>query len=196
LSLGLSTIAQAADGPLGIDHQLKFDQSGIWKRSSQTGLMALVVGAEIAGGLAEGGETRFGKTLWQSIDATVFAMGGAAAGKLVFQRSRPNQINDPNKWFKGSHSYSFPSSEVATMTAVVTPLIMQYGNDYPAVYALTLLPVYLGAARLKSQAHWQTDVLAGAAVGIASGYYAAHRDSPFILSAMPQSVMVGFRKRW
>ena len=117
-----------------------------------------------------------GKTLWQSIDATVFALGGATAGKLAFQRSRPNQINDPDKWFQGSRNYSFPSSEVATVTAVVTPLIMQYGSDNPAVYALGLLPAYIGAARLKSQAHWQTDVLAGLGLGIASGYYAAHRD--------------------
>ena len=196
LVMCVSTAARAAGGPLGIDHELKFDQGGIWKRSYQTGLMALMVGGELAGGLVEGGESRLGKTLWQSIDATVFALGGATAGKLVFQRSRPDQVNDPNKWFQGSHNYSFPSAEVATVTAVVTPMIMQYGSDHPAVYALSLLPAYIGIARLKSQAHWQTDVLAGAGVGILSGYYAAHRDSPFVLSAMPNSVMVGLRKQW
>jgi undecaprenyl-diphosphatase len=196
LVLAFATSAHAGGGPLGIDHQLAFDQSGIWKRSYQTGLMALLVGGEVAGALAEGGESRLGKTLWQSIDATVFALGGATAGKLAFQRSRPNQGNGPDQWFQGSHNYSFPSAEVATVSAVVTPMIMQYGGDHPEVYALALLPAYVGAARLKSQAHWQTDVLAGAAVGIGSGYYAAHRDSPLVLSAMPQSVYVGFRKQW
>jgi membrane-associated phospholipid phosphatase len=49
---------------------------------------------------------------------------------------------------------------------------------------------------MKVQAHWQTDVLAGFALGTASGYYAHHRDSPFVLSYMPRGVFIGVRRSW
>ena len=67
---------------------------------------------------------------------------------------------------------------------------------YPAVYALELLPVYDAVARMKVQAHWQTDVLAGFAVGTAAGYYAHSRDEPFILNLLPHGFEVGVRYRW
>ncbi|WP_309568808.1 hypothetical protein [Paraburkholderia sp. BL6669N2] len=43
----------------------------------------------------------------------------------------------------------------------VTPFIVHYERRYPAVRALELLPLYDGIARMKSHAHWQTDVLGG-----------------------------------
>jgi undecaprenyl-diphosphatase len=49
---------------------------------------------------------------------------------------------------------------------------------------------------MKAQAHWQTDVLAGMAIGGALGYYAHARDSSFILEALPGGVMVGLKKRF
>ncbi len=57
-----SGYAVAAGGPLGIDHRLSYDNSGIWKRSNQTGLLGLMLAGEFAGGLWQGGETRLGKT--------------------------------------------------------------------------------------------------------------------------------------
>ena len=51
------------------------------------------------------------------------------------------------------------------------------GIDHPAVWSLAALPVYIGTARLKAQAHWQTDVLAGAALGGDIGYYESARES-------------------
>jgi hypothetical protein len=63
-------------------------------------------------------------------------------------------------------------------------------------YALELLPIYDGIARMKVQAHWQTDVLAGFALGGLTGYYAHNRDSPFILSVLPHGFTVGVRKQF
>jgi hypothetical protein len=63
-------------------------------------------------------------------------------------------------------------------------------------YALELLPIYDGIARMKVQAHWQTDVLAGFALGGLSGYYAHNRDSPFILGVLPHGFTVGVRKQF
>ena len=64
------------------------------------------------------------------------------------------------------------------------------------MYALAVLPIYDAIARMKSQAHWQTDVLAGAAIGFGAGYYAHSRDTPFVLNVLPHGVMVGIRKQW
>jgi membrane-associated phospholipid phosphatase len=188
--------ALGAGGPLGIDHQLNMHDSGIWKRSTQTTVLGLTVAADVAAAFWEGGESRLGKTLWQSIDSTVLAIAAADAGKLVFRRERPTETSDPNKWFQSGNHYSFPSAEVSAMAGLVTPFVMEYGHDYPAVYALELLPAYTAIARLRVRAHWQTDVLAGWALGTASGYYAHSRDSPFLLGALPGGVSVGFRKRW
>jgi membrane-associated phospholipid phosphatase len=85
---------------------------------------------------------------------------------------------------------------VATVTAIVTPFVLEYRQDYPAVYALTLLPIYDAIARVKVQAHWQTDVLAGIALGGLTGYYAHNRDSPFILGVLPQGFTIGLRKQF
>ena len=46
---------------------------------------------------------------------------------------------------------------------------LEYGHDNPAVYALELLPLYDAIARVKVQSHWQTDVLAGFALGAVTG---------------------------
>ncbi|HEY6280794.1 MAG TPA: phosphatase PAP2 family protein, partial [Burkholderiales bacterium] len=51
----------------GIDHRLNYDNSGIWNRSVQNAVLYSLVSAEIIGGVWEGGETRLGKTFWQSI---------------------------------------------------------------------------------------------------------------------------------
>jgi hypothetical protein len=64
------------------------------------------------------------------------------------------------------------------------------------VYALLLLPAYDSIARMKVQAHWQTDVLAGVALGAATGYFAHTRDSPIILGVLPGGFMVGLHKQW
>jgi undecaprenyl-diphosphatase len=73
----------------------------------------------------------------------------------------------------------FPSGEVTTLASAVTPLVLEYGHDHPAVYALELLPAYDAIARVRSHAHWQSDVLAGWALGTAVGYYAHSRAKPF-----------------
>lgn len=187
--------ARAAGGPLGIDHRLHYDDSGIWSRHAQKNLMNLMIAGEIAGGVFEGGETRLGRTFWQSIDAS--ALGGVSSTllKLTFTRSRPSQTDNPNQWFEGRGHYSFPSGEVTAVTAIVTPFVLEYRHDEPAVYALELLPAYDAVARMKTWGHWQTDVLAGFALGTAAGYLAHERKTPFILSVLPDGVMIGMRKR-
>ncbi len=188
--------AFAGGGPLGIDHRLAYDNSGIFKRQIQQDLLTLMVMGEIGGALWEGDETRLGKTLWQSVDSTILASASAAALKTVFTRSRPTQTNDPNQFFRGSGNYSFPSGEVAAMSAIVTPLVLEYREEDPWVYALEILPVYDMVARMKVQAHWQSDVLAGFAIGTFSGYFAHSRQKSFTLQVLPGGFSVGLKKEF
>jgi undecaprenyl-diphosphatase len=188
----------AGGGPFGIDHEWNYDDSGIWKRSYQEALEYGLLGGEVIGAVWEGGETRFGRTLWQSIDASAFSGVVALAMKYTFSRVRPiDSNNDPNLWFKGHGNQSFPSGEVTEVSSIVTPLMLEYGHDHPAVYALELLPIYDGIARMKVQAHWQSDVLAGFALGTGTAWL-IHRspNSPFILRVMPHAIYVGLGHSW
>ena len=121
---------------------------------------------------------------------------GATAGKYIFTRVRPSTEDNPCLWFQGGSNYSFPSGEASVAAALVTPYIIEYGRDDPAVYALLLLPLYVGAGRIKNQQHWQTDVLAGWAVGGLSGWYAHERDVPIMIELLPHGVAVGMKAKF
>jgi hypothetical protein len=186
-------VCLAGGGPFGIDHEWSYDNSGIWKRSYQEALEYGLIGGEVVGALWEGGETRFGRTLWQSVDASAASGIVAFAMKYAFSRVRPRDSNnDPNLWFKGHGNQSFPSGEVTAVSSIVTPLVLEYGHDHPLTYALEALPVYDGLARMKVQAHWQSDVIAGFALGTGMGWL-MHRNpnTPFILRVMPHGIYVG-----
>jgi undecaprenyl-diphosphatase len=189
--MGLSGIAAA-----GIDHPVTPDTSGIWSRTNQDILRYGVIATEIGGALWLGGEDPLGRTFWESIDASAFGSATAEIAKHVFGRARPSQTSDPNEWFKGSCCHSFPSGEVTLQASFVTPFIVNYARDNPWVWALEALPAYDAVARVKSGAHWQTDVIAGWALGTGFGYWAAKRNSPLFLQIMPQGVAVGLHTRF
>ncbi|MFC5525710.1 phosphatase PAP2 family protein [Rhodanobacter ginsengisoli] len=191
-AIATSGTAMASGGPLGIDHRLHYDNSGIWKRSNQNALMYGTILTVAGGALAFGDNDKLGDTFWRSVDAMVIAGVGAQAMKYTFQRERPSQTSDPNRFFQGSHAQSFPSGEVTAISAAVTPFIVNYGHDHPAVYALALLPAYDAVARMKTRGHWQSDVLVGAALGTGVGIWAARRHSPLIIGWLPGGFQVGF----
>ena len=188
----------AGGGLFGIDHELGYDNSGIWRRSNQEALEYGLIGGEVVGAIWEGGETRFGRTLWQSVDASAASGVVALAMKYAFSRVRPiDSNNDPNLWFKAHGNQSFPSGEVTAVSSIVTPVVLEYGPEHPLTYALEVLPVYDGIARMKVQAHWQSDVLAGFALGTGTAWL-IHRNpnSPFILRVMPHEIYVGIGTRF
>jgi undecaprenyl-diphosphatase len=185
-------------GPFGIDYLVTYDDSGIWNRKYQDALEYGLIAAEVAGGLWYGGENRLGRTFWQSIDASTASGIIAQLAKYTFSRVRPIDSGpggDPTLWFKGHGNQSFPSGEVTEVSSIVTPFVLEYGHDHPAVYALELLPVYDAIARVKVQAHWQSDVLAGLALGTGTAWL-IHRspNSPFIVKIMPHGIYVGIGK--
>ena len=153
----------------GIDHEWALDERGIWSRSYQVDLENGVIVAEIAGALWFGNDTELGHTFWQTIDASIISGAAATILKRTTGRGRPDQGNDPNRWFRGSCCESFPSGEVTLQASFVTPFIVNYARENPWVWGLEVLPLYDAVARLKSRAHWQTDVIAGWMLGSGVG---------------------------
>lgn len=195
--LMMTSAVQAGSGLLGLDHYVTKDDSGIWARKNQMLLINTLLVGEAAAAAWEGGDTRFGRTMWKSIDATLVGGVTAEAMKYMFSRSRPNQSSDPNLWFQGSGHESFPSGEVTVVSAIVTPVMLEYGHDHPSVYALELLPVYDAIGRVKVHGHWQSDVIAGLALGTTAGYFMHfRRQTPFVLNLMPHGIYVGLSKRF
>jgi len=188
--------AYAGGGFLGIDHQLPLDQSGIWARQYQVALQNAVIATELSGALWLGNDDELGHVFWQTIDSSAIAGLTATGMKRIFGRPRPDQGNDPNAWFKGSCCQSFPSGEVTLQASFVTPFIVHYHHDNPWIWALELLPLYDGIARMKSQAHWQTDVLAGWALGSAVGYWTTTWKTPLTVRILPKGVSVGISMRF
>ncbi len=186
--------AQAGGGPFGIDHRINYDNSGIWKRRNQIVLQDATALVVVAGALWEGSDTRLGATFWQSLDSVVLGAVTSEGMKYAFSRTRPAQTDNPNRWFQGHGNKSFPSGEVMEVTTAITPFVLEYGREYPAVWALELLPLYDAVARVKLRAHWQSDVLASFAIGTVIGAYAHSRASSLTVGVLPRGVTVGWKK--
>lgn len=203
LRIGFAVLAAALTLPAAancfwshIDHEVSYNASGAWNPSTYRGIMTGLTVAEVAGALWEGSETRLGKTLWQGIDSEIISGVAAEGGKYIFTRVRPSTENNPCLWFKGKGNYSFPSGEASVAAGLVTPYVLEYASEYPATYALLLIPLYVGAGRIKNQAHWQTDVIAGWAVGGLSGWYAHTRGVPILIELLPHGVAIGLHTQF
>lgn len=162
----------AASGPLGIDHRVAYDDSGIWARRDQLLVEKAVILAELGGALWLGGQDRLGQTYWHSVDASAFTALSTELLKHAFGRERPSQTDDPNQWSKGGQS--FPSAEVGLQASFVTPFIAEYGNEHPWVWGLEALPAYDAVARVKTAATgratcWQAGRSAPPGASIATG---------------------------
>ena len=199
LAVNLAALASSSFASCGwsrIDHEWTYDASGVWNPNAYRTLVGALAIADIGGALWEGSDTRLGKTLWQGIDSAVISSVAEAAGKRIFTRARPGSGGDPCMWFKGGSNYSFPSGEAAVAAGLVAPLVFEYAHENPIAYSLLLLPAYVGVARIKNQAHWQSDVIAGWAIGGLSGWYSHRRDTPFSVMILPRGITVGFRKQF
>lgn len=195
MSLAVPVIARAG-GPFLIDHRVAYDNSGIWQRHDQKVLMGATIATVIGGSLLLGDQNKLGDTFWRSLDSMAVSSVAAQGMKWTFQRERPSHTSDPGKFFQGTHDQSFPSGEVTAIAGAVTPFVVAYGRDHPAVYALEVLPLYDAIARVKTRGHWQSDVLAGWALGTVAGIWAARRQSPLILGWLPHGFEVGFIHRF
>jgi membrane-associated phospholipid phosphatase len=114
---------------------------------------------------------------WQMVEAGGLAAVTSYAFKFAAGRLRPNQTDDPNQWRKSGAS--FPSFHAAAAFAIGT-VLAESGNDdnrwvrrflgYGAVAGFTAFQ------RLKHNAHWLSDDVAGAALGGATAHFVLTRN--------------------
>ena len=194
LCAGALQSAHAGGGPLGIDHEWGLDTGGVWAQKNQNILEFGAIAVELGGGIYFGRNSPLGQTFWQSVDSTAVSAVSAELLKLAFSRARPNQGDNSNRWFQGTCCDSFPSGEVTLQASFVTPFIVNYARSNPWVWALEALPLYTGIARLKNQAHWQSDVIAGWALGTAVGYWSTRREVPISVQVLPRGLTIGISR--
>jgi undecaprenyl-diphosphatase len=172
-----------------LDKKVKKDESGFWGAHYDIPKYSMVTVLGLA--LYEGTESRLGKTAWKSLDAGIMSQLITEGAKRAFGRNRPREALSADEWQEGGKS--FFSGHVSGMTALVTPFILEYQDDYPMMNLLWALPLHQMGGRVKAQAHWQSDVIIGALVGFASGYWAQHRESPLILHFDQDKVVMGLK---
>lgn len=171
------------------DVKVPLDDTGFWGAHYDVPQYSAV--AILAYAMYEGSESRIGKTAWQSLDAGLMSQVFSEGIKATMGRNRPRDALSPDEWFEGGKS--FPSGHVSGMTALVTPFIFEYQAENPWVHLLWALPLYQMIGRVKAQAHWQSDVVAGAVIGVTSGYWATQRKTPFLLYFNEGNAFVGFK---
>lgn len=112
---------------------------------------------------------------WAMIEAGALSGATAYALKFAAGRQRPDVATDPNEWFKGGDS--FPSLHSTAAFAIGTVLAESGNDDYRFVRRLLGYGVGVATSyeRLKHNAHWLSDTVAGAALGISSAHFAMNR---------------------
>jgi membrane-associated phospholipid phosphatase len=136
---------------------------------------------------------------WAMIEAGALSAVTGYALKFAAGRQRPDVATDPNEWFKGGDS--FPSLHSTASFAVGTVLAESGNDDYR--FLRRLLGYGLGLAtsyeRLKHNAHWLSDTVAGAALGISSARFTMDRrygersDSHLALVPIEGGAMLTYR---
>ena len=177
-----------------LDKKTALDDGGFWGAHYDVPKYFTIATLGIAA--YEGTESRIGLTAWKSLEAGLLSQGLAEVAKRATNRSRPrNWEGDPSKtWGEGGKS--FFSGHVSGMAALVTPFILEYKDEHPMIHSLWLFIPYQMIGRVKAQAHWQSDVIVGALVGIATGYWAHKRDYPLSLYFDKDKVVMGLKHKF
>jgi hypothetical protein len=114
--------------------------------------------------------------VWDMGEAAALSGVTAYALKYAAGREDPYQTSDVNAWRDGGRS--FPSFHSTAAFAVGTVLAESGNEDYR--WVRRVLGYGLGVAtsyeRLRHNAHWLSDTVAGGALGIASAHFVLNRD--------------------
>jgi hypothetical protein len=134
---------------------------------------ALLAGTWLLAGLTDdpGGWREFGSML----EATAFTAVSTEVLKFSFGRQRPNETTDPDDWFASGNS--FPSMHTSLAFALGT-VFAESGSDRHRLLRRVLGYGVAGAtayARLDHNAHWASDVAAGAVLGFSTARFTLHR---------------------
>jgi len=177
-----------------LDKKYDYDDNPFWE--SHYDVPKYMGGLVVAGAIIEGSDSRFGKTLFKSIDSFIISSIIVQGIKRATGRVRPRSAKSSSEWFNyESTNLSFPSGHVSSVTSMVVPIILEYSKDKPWVHGLWFFPIQQMVGRVKLQAHWSSDVLVGFALGLASGYF-THKNDSLILSLSSDRQFIGLRYRF
>ncbi len=125
----------------------------------------------------------------EAIEASAFAGIIAGLSKEAFGRKRPITSADETSFQPGSSNQSFPSGH-ATEAFTLASVVAARSSGW-------LIPTlaYTGAClvaydRVNDRAHFPSDVVAGAALGIAVGRFVVHRHQPEPQGTSPMELQV------
>lgn len=112
---------------------------------------------------------------WSLLEAAGLSGMTGYALKYLAGRDRPNETADPNAWRESGDS--FPSMH-ANLTFAIATVFAESGNDR---YRWVRRAIGYGTAgvvaynRVHDNAHWLSDTVAGAALGLASARFVLNR---------------------
>jgi hypothetical protein len=112
---------------------------------------------------------------WTMLEAAGFSGATSYLLKFAAGRQRPDVTADPNDWRSGGDS--FPSMHTSAAFAIGT-VFAESGNDRYRWVRRVLgygVAAYTGHARLDHNAHWLSDTVTGAAIGISTARYVLRR---------------------
>lgn len=161
----------------------------------------------IAGGSMFTRNTRLQDAAFTSFQTLAYAGLLGYALKGVFGRQRPERTDNPYAFFAttGKNPFSsegnssYPSGHAIASFGIITPWVVYYPSIL--TYGLYLLPVGTSVARLAHDKHWSSDIVVGAAIGIAMGRWLArrHQNLQSGSDALELSIgpgYAGIRYRW
>ena len=172
--------------------------SNISSNDLQDALPAVVVFLGTWGYAAWAGDANGHREAWSMLEAAVLSTIMAYGTKFIARRQGPDQTSNPNEWFK-SGGRSFPSAHATASFAIGTVLAEAGGDDYRWLRRVFGYGVGIGTSylRLKHNAHWLSDTVAGGALGIASAQFTLNhayrnQDSRFALIPVEGGAMLTY----
>ncbi len=185
------------------DHFVGNSPDGLDSKDSSGGDDALpgavlLAGTWLLAGLSDspGGWRELGSML----EASAFTAISTEVLKLTLGRQRPNETTDPDDW--SASGDSFPSMHTSLAFAIGTVFAESGADRYRWLRRIVGYGMAgaTGYARLDHNAHWASDVVAGAALGLSTARFTLHRrdgnlEEDTILSVRPTAeggVMLGF----
>lgn len=138
-------------------------------------------------------DARLFKSSYTSVESILTTSIITGALKITIGRKRPCKTNNPFifKPFNMSSNYqSFPSGDVSTAWAFITPYAIYYHQ--PLLY---LIPLSVSVERIYNNDHWTSDTLIGTAIGFSIGYLfsESHLNKNFSIYFNGSSIGISWR---
>lgn len=144
-------------------HSLALGLACLWARWSWMPLLALMVAVSWLKG------PNGALLLIQCLTVLTVVQVGCKRLARRWQVERPFMLGLSPNHLRHSQRGGFPSTHATAMGAVLGHMALQLPPDHPALTGMAFIVVSTGWARVYAGAHFPLDVLAGLALGVASG---------------------------